>query len=339
MKELNEKGYADRCRYYLTKADTVASREDLNKVLVQVTTNLSLRVKNTHGFDVPQIWIPREDREESGGYGSGGRKQKLPAVSDEDDADGMNAGDVKSTPAKGAGAMATPPYQSPAAGVVDRNDGNSLFRLCDEVSRTIAQKVQKNMADCISDCKKLNVHIEHELDSEKGKAVRASKYGRYKVALWALIFPLLGGVTFLDIIMVLEPSLPSALRNDAWFGSVLAYAATPMQHLFTLFSIAGFATVTQRLLALAVMLLFFSLMIQVFNCRTSGLRRRGRDEIRNLNEYQGKVDAMRYRVGTLQEDYVRSSQTPEYDGIINNSNSGSNGGGSAVKRVGSERKK
>jgi hypothetical protein len=52
VKQLNDRGHHDKMRYFLTKADTVARREDLSKVLVQVTTNLSLRVKNTHGFNV-----------------------------------------------------------------------------------------------------------------------------------------------------------------------------------------------------------------------------------------------------------------------------------------------
>jgi hypothetical protein len=36
-------------------------REDLNKVIVQVTQNLAPRVANTHGFDVQCIWIPQTD--------------------------------------------------------------------------------------------------------------------------------------------------------------------------------------------------------------------------------------------------------------------------------------
>lgn len=35
VKQLNDGGFHDRMRYYLTKVDTVARREDLNKVLVQ----------------------------------------------------------------------------------------------------------------------------------------------------------------------------------------------------------------------------------------------------------------------------------------------------------------
>lgn len=47
--------------YFLTKADTVRRRDDLHKVVVQVTQNLAPRLANNHGFQVPTIWIPDPD--------------------------------------------------------------------------------------------------------------------------------------------------------------------------------------------------------------------------------------------------------------------------------------
>lgn len=61
VRALNERGHASRMRYFLTKADTVPKRDDLNKVIVQVTQNLAGRISLTHGLDIPCIWIPQNE--------------------------------------------------------------------------------------------------------------------------------------------------------------------------------------------------------------------------------------------------------------------------------------
>lgn len=45
-------------RYFLSKADTVPDERDRQKVVVQITQNLSSRVKNAHAFELPSIYIP-----------------------------------------------------------------------------------------------------------------------------------------------------------------------------------------------------------------------------------------------------------------------------------------
>lgn len=57
VKRLNEVHY-EKMRYFLTKADTIDKPSDLTKVICQITQNLCSHIKNTHGFNVPPIFIP-----------------------------------------------------------------------------------------------------------------------------------------------------------------------------------------------------------------------------------------------------------------------------------------
>ena len=61
VQELNRRGFHDRMRYYLTKADTVRRLDDLNKVVVQITQNLTKRVRNNFGFRLPTLSLPMSD--------------------------------------------------------------------------------------------------------------------------------------------------------------------------------------------------------------------------------------------------------------------------------------
>jgi hypothetical protein len=46
---LQKSNYHDKMQYFLSKADTVKKQDDLTKVIVQITQNLSSRVRSTHG--------------------------------------------------------------------------------------------------------------------------------------------------------------------------------------------------------------------------------------------------------------------------------------------------
>ncbi|CBK24247.2 uncharacterized protein [Blastocystis hominis] len=61
VKLLNENHYDKMC-YYLTKIDTLNSIADLMKVANQTTQNLALRVKNTHGWELPTIYLTSDDK-------------------------------------------------------------------------------------------------------------------------------------------------------------------------------------------------------------------------------------------------------------------------------------
>ena len=53
-----QKAYAKKTKYYLTKVDTVEKEADLQKLIVQVTANISKHVQKEHGFELPCIYIP-----------------------------------------------------------------------------------------------------------------------------------------------------------------------------------------------------------------------------------------------------------------------------------------
>lgn len=61
-----DQGLSSKMHYYLTKADTVPIKGGgLTKVAVQIATDLSPHIKNTHGFGIQHIWIPQEDTDQS----------------------------------------------------------------------------------------------------------------------------------------------------------------------------------------------------------------------------------------------------------------------------------
>ncbi|KAF0685979.1 Aste57867_22182 [Aphanomyces stellatus] len=58
VKALNQNGqYADKMKYYLTKADTVTDSKEMMKLMVQITQNIKANIQNQHGLEIPSIWI------------------------------------------------------------------------------------------------------------------------------------------------------------------------------------------------------------------------------------------------------------------------------------------
>ena len=60
IESLNEH-HADKLAYYMSKADQVEKEHDRQRVLIQITQNLSSRIKNSHAFKLPTIYLPRDD--------------------------------------------------------------------------------------------------------------------------------------------------------------------------------------------------------------------------------------------------------------------------------------
>lgn len=79
VEALNKQSYAKKTHYFLTKADTVTSRSDLNRVIVQITQALSRHVSASHGFSVPTIWLPEKTGAASV---SNGETNELPLLLD-----------------------------------------------------------------------------------------------------------------------------------------------------------------------------------------------------------------------------------------------------------------
>ncbi|RLO00673.1 hypothetical protein DYB28_016186, partial [Aphanomyces astaci] len=60
VKALNQNGqYADKMKYYLTKADTVTDSKEMMKLMVQITQNIKANIQNQHGLEIPSIWITK----------------------------------------------------------------------------------------------------------------------------------------------------------------------------------------------------------------------------------------------------------------------------------------
>ena len=60
IERLNE-SHAEKLAYYMSKADQVEKEHDRQRVLIQITQNLSSRIKNSHAFKLPTIYLPRDD--------------------------------------------------------------------------------------------------------------------------------------------------------------------------------------------------------------------------------------------------------------------------------------
>ena len=54
--------HAEKLRYFLSKADTVENERDRQKVVVQITQNLSSRVRNAHAFELPSLYVPAHSK-------------------------------------------------------------------------------------------------------------------------------------------------------------------------------------------------------------------------------------------------------------------------------------
>jgi hypothetical protein len=59
VERLNER-HAEKLAYYMSKADQVEKEHDRQRVLIQITQNLAGRIKNSHAFKLPTIYLPRE---------------------------------------------------------------------------------------------------------------------------------------------------------------------------------------------------------------------------------------------------------------------------------------
>ena len=59
VERLNER-HAEKLHYYMSKADQVEKEHDRQRVLIQITQNLAGRIKNSHAFKLPTIYLPRE---------------------------------------------------------------------------------------------------------------------------------------------------------------------------------------------------------------------------------------------------------------------------------------
>mmetsp|Transcript_10516 Transcript_10516/g.29923 ORF Transcript_10516/g.29923 Transcript_10516/m.29923 type:complete len:470 (+) Transcript_10516:53-1462(+) len=58
VERLNKTGNLEKIHYFMSKADEVEKEHDRQRVLIQITQNLTPRIRNMHGFDLPTFYLP-----------------------------------------------------------------------------------------------------------------------------------------------------------------------------------------------------------------------------------------------------------------------------------------
>mmetsp|Transcript_17397 Transcript_17397/g.29842 ORF Transcript_17397/g.29842 Transcript_17397/m.29842 type:complete len:445 (+) Transcript_17397:172-1506(+) len=61
VKRLNDSANLEKVHYFMSKADAVEKEHDRQRVLIQITQNLASRIKNSHAFNLPTFYLPKDD--------------------------------------------------------------------------------------------------------------------------------------------------------------------------------------------------------------------------------------------------------------------------------------
>lgn len=60
VQRLNDGPHLEKIHYYMSKADAVEQEHDRQRVLIQITQNLATRIRNSHAFNLPTFYLPRD---------------------------------------------------------------------------------------------------------------------------------------------------------------------------------------------------------------------------------------------------------------------------------------
>mmetsp|Transcript_33808 Transcript_33808/g.60395 ORF Transcript_33808/g.60395 Transcript_33808/m.60395 type:complete len:470 (-) Transcript_33808:392-1801(-) len=66
VERLNHGPNVEKIYYFMSKADEVKKEHDRQRVLIQITQNLTPRIKNMHAFNLPTFYLPREGSKDLG---------------------------------------------------------------------------------------------------------------------------------------------------------------------------------------------------------------------------------------------------------------------------------
>ncbi|GFR39964.1 hypothetical protein Agub_g488 [Astrephomene gubernaculifera] len=61
VERLNNGPHLEKIHYFMSKADAVDKESDRQRVLIQITQNLATKIRNSHAFNLPTFYLPRED--------------------------------------------------------------------------------------------------------------------------------------------------------------------------------------------------------------------------------------------------------------------------------------
>mmetsp|Transcript_19721 Transcript_19721/g.51427 ORF Transcript_19721/g.51427 Transcript_19721/m.51427 type:complete len:475 (-) Transcript_19721:951-2375(-) len=66
VERLNHGANVEKIHYFMSKADEVTKEHDRQRVLIQITQNLTPRIKNMHAFNLPTFYLPRDGAKDCG---------------------------------------------------------------------------------------------------------------------------------------------------------------------------------------------------------------------------------------------------------------------------------
>jgi hypothetical protein len=283
----------------------VSGGGDLNKVIVQVTQNLSLRVSNTHGFDVPCIWVPQHTQQQQMQH----THHHAPNGGDGDGDGGSGGG--------GAGAGAPV---------------NALDRLVGDIGRAVLLKAQANMAAATADCAAVEAHVGGVLDAEGGVRAARAAWWRYAALLQPLLLALAVALAA-DVLLAAGDAagggLPGGLAGWPALDGALRRAAPGVRVLRAGLAACGAPRLRHRLGVALVVGACVAGGARLVAARLRRLPARGRAEVTALRAHSRAAAAGRARVAAMYLGYVRGAQAPECGDADDD---GSGGGGTTLKQ-------
>lgn len=149
IERLNE-NHAEKLRYFLSKADTVPLERDRQKVVVQITQNLSSRIRNKHAFELPSLFIPD--------------KERCSLSPSPQDANALTIG-AASAPFRCITLAEASRARSQVNGSGVKID-NILEKTCEEMEQTITRNVQNNLDKLEEDCRVVRDKIDQLLEAD-----------------------------------------------------------------------------------------------------------------------------------------------------------------------------
>ncbi|GLI64132.1 hypothetical protein VaNZ11_007313 [Volvox africanus] len=61
VERLNNGPHLEKIHYFMSKADAVDKEYDRQRVLIQITQNLATKIRNSHAFNLPTFYLPRDE--------------------------------------------------------------------------------------------------------------------------------------------------------------------------------------------------------------------------------------------------------------------------------------
>lgn len=268
---LNDK-YPERLRYYLTKVDTIPQLQDRMKVMAQISSQLSGRLKITHGLEIPCISVP-----------------------------------VASTSTSASSSS----KQEEKQAQVPEDEANALPQLFELISSTVALRVQRNLDTASKDCDKLLTSIEQVLAEQEGKGQTRDKLFWRKMALWPL-FLSIAITTFFDLALAGRAWHPARVTTSSMWTELEGKVEPAVLAYREGLALLGVHSLPRRVGAAVAVYLTLAFMSTILQWRVQRLGLLDAPALHDLRGHSGRVEAMAKRVAELRQELVRASEIPDY---------------------------